>query len=187
MRAHCVVAMLLLVITAGCCTNQPAPRPLAVPTQPGAPTTNPVAMQICAPAWDEILKTWVTPPVGWKPDPLKVTNKSRHRVWVSPDGSAAYGVIYFDLPLPVGKDTAFNGFMSGMKNTSGEAILISKTEDSNAVHFVADGGLYRIRCNLSVSGFHGWTVYAGTLRAKPVNPDQLQLAEKARDRTQVGG
>jgi hypothetical protein len=176
----------LLAIVSGCCVNRPTARSIAAGTRPGMGTTVPVAT-ISAPAWDGDLNSLVTPPLGWKPDPLKVTNKSRHRVWISPGGSTAYGVIYFDLPLPVGKDIAFNGFISGMKNTSGEAILISKTEDSDAVHFVADGGLYRIRCDLSVSGFHGWAVYAGTLRAKPVNLDELKIAEEARDKTRVGG
>jgi len=173
----------MLLAATGCCTSHPASTPvrgsLAV-----ASTTGPAV--ICSPAWDNVLQSQVTPPIGWKPDPLKVTSRSRHRVWISPGGSTAYGVIYFDLPLPVGKNIAFDGFISGMKNTSGEAILLSKSEDADAVHFVADGGLYRIRCNLSVSGFHGWCVYAGTLRAKPVNYKELEMAEEARDQTRVG-
>ena len=150
------------------------------------PTSRPVMINIGPPIWDDVLKSRVTPPAGWKPDPLKVTDKSRHRVWISPGGSTAYGVIYFDLPLPVGVDLAFSGFLSGMKKASGEAILIFKSEDANGIHFVADGGLYRIRCNMIVSGFHGWVVYTGSLRAKPVNPEELRIAERARDQSEVG-
>jgi hypothetical protein len=175
MRRCFATVVVMLGFAAGCCRVHPAP------VEPA-----PVEMSILPRAWDEVLQTQITPPVGWKPDPLKVTDKSRHRVWISPGGTTAYGVIYFDLPLPVGTDMAFSGFLSGMKKTSGEAILISKTEDSKAVHFVADGGRYRIRCNLSASGFHGWCVYAGTLRANPVNPAELKIAEAARDKTRVG-
>jgi hypothetical protein len=184
LRHRMAAVILMLLAVPGCCANHPtsiaAKGSLSV-----VPTSGPVL--ICAPTWDEVLQAEVTPPQGWKPDPLKVTNKSRHRVWISPTGDTAYGVIYIDLPLPVGKDMAYDGFIKGMKNTSGEAIVLEKTEDSDAIHFTADGGLYRIRCNLSTSGFHGWCVYAGTLRAKPVIPRELKLAEEARDRTQVGG
>jgi hypothetical protein len=130
----------------------------------------------------------VTPPVGWKPDPLKVTDKSRHRVWISPSGSTAYGVIYFNLPLPVGADLALWGFLDQMKKTTGEAILVSKMPDEKLPgdRFVADGGHYRIRCNLLTRGFHGWAVYAGSLRARPVNQQELQVAEQAREQTRIG-
>jgi hypothetical protein len=143
---------------------------------------------ICAPSADADLQTMVTPPIGWKPDPLKITDKSRHRVWISPGGSTAYGVIYFNLPLPVGAGLAFGGFMDQMKKTTGEAIIISKAEDDQlpGYRFVADGGHYRIRCNLMTQGFHGWAIYAGSLRARPVNECEVKIAEEAREETRIG-
>jgi hypothetical protein len=130
----------------------------------------------------------VTPPIGWKPDPLKITDKSKHRVWLSPTGATAYGVIYFNLPLPVGANLALMGFLDQMKRTTGEAIVISQTEDDQlpGYRFIADGGHYRIRCNLMTRGFHGWAVYAGSLRARPVNPDEVRVAEQARELTKIG-
>ncbi len=147
----------------------------------------PVAAGICAPTRDAVLQAMVSPPVGWKPDPIKITDKSRHRVWLSPTGDTAFGVIYFDLPLPVGCNLALSGFIREMRKTEGEAKLISQKNDDDlpGIRFVAEGGLYTIRCNLTTSGFHGWAVYAGTLRMRGVNPPELALAEKAREQTRV--
>jgi hypothetical protein len=35
-------------------------------------------------------------------------------------------------------------------------------------------------------GFRAWTVYAGTLRDQPEEPQELQLAESAREQTRIG-
>jgi hypothetical protein len=43
-----------------------------------------------------------------------------------------------------------------------------------------------VRTNLFVDGFTGWAVYAGTLRAFPINQAELELAERAREDTVVG-
>jgi hypothetical protein len=139
------------------------------------------------PVTDEVLRAAVTPPLGWKPEPLKQSDKHRHRVWLSSTGNTAFGVIYFDLPLPIGADLALWGFLKEMKNTEGEANLIFKTKDDSipGLRFIAEGGPYRIRCKLQVDGFHGWVVYAGTLRAKPINQAELRCAELAREQTHV--
>jgi hypothetical protein len=47
-------------------------------------------------------------------------------------------------------------------------------------------GDYRMRTNLICKGFHGWAVYAGSLRKEAEVPVELELAERARDKTQVG-
>jgi hypothetical protein len=139
------------------------------------------------PVTDELLKATVVPPVGWTPDPVKQTEKHRHEVWLSPTRQTAYGVIYFDLPLPVGVDLALWGFLKEMKSTEGEANLIFKKTDQSlpGIRFAAEGGLYTVRCKLQVDGFHGWIVYAGTLRSKPINNEELKSAELARDHTRV--
>jgi hypothetical protein len=35
-------------------------------------------------------------------------------------------------------------------------------------------------------GWKGWAIYAGTLRSKEIVPDELALAELAREHTRVG-
>jgi hypothetical protein len=128
------------------------------------------------------------PPLHWKPDPLKQSSTHTHEVWLSPTGRTAYGVIYFHLPLPVGHDLALWGFLNQMRASEGEATLIEKKWDPNlgALRFVAEGGQYTVRTNLFVHGFSGWAVYAGTLRAYPVDQAELELAERAREDTAVG-
>jgi hypothetical protein len=128
------------------------------------------------------------PPVGWKADPLKSSGSHAHQVWLSPTGDTAYGVIHFALPLPVGDDLSLIGFLSEMRKSEGEAILLSKKRDPNlpGLRFVAEGGIYKVRANLITHGFEGWAIYAGTLRNHTERPEELDLAERARDNTVVG-
>src|SRR5262245_4088010 len=145
-------------------------------------------VDLVAPTYEAVINARVTPPVGWKPDPLKSSAMHKHQVWISPSGRTAYGVIYFTLPLPVGHDLTLWGFMNEMRRSEGEATLVSKQwdPDMKALHFVARGGRYVVRTNLVVRGFHGWAVYAGTLRNDEVIPDELAKAELARDATRLG-
>jgi hypothetical protein len=130
----------------------------------------------------------VVPPVGWNAEPLKRSDNHAHQVWISPGGSTAYGIIYFNLPLPVGPDLTLWGFMQQMQRVEGRATLISRQNDNAlpGLRFVAEGAIYTVRVNLIVGGFHGWAVYAGTLNQKPVNRDELVLAIRAREQTRVG-
>ena len=75
-----------------------------------------------------------------------------------------------------------------VRRSEGEATLISKKWDDKlpGLRFVAQGGRYVVRTNMTVRGFHGWACYAGTLRAEPVEADELKLAEEARERTTFG-
>ena len=84
-------------------------------------------------------------------------------------------------------DLALWGFLNQMRASEGEGRLIEKKWDPNldGLRFVAEGGQYTVRTNLFVHGFTGWAVYAGTLRAFPVNEAELQSAERARERTVV--
>ena len=169
--------ILCLALVSGCASHSRLPQP-----------TTTALSELCPPVANTQLQARVTPPIGWKPDPIKLSDKHRHQVWLSPTGDTAYGVIYFDLPIPIGDQLTLSGFLDEMKNSEGEANLISKINDGTlpGIRFVAEGGLYRIRCNLTTSGFHGWVVYAGTLRARPVNVEELKVAELARERTRVG-
>jgi len=130
----------------------------------------------------------VTPPLGWTLQPPKSSRQHQHQVWLSHSKNTAYGVIRFSMPLPLGNETALWGFMKEMKRTEGEARLISKQRDPErkALNFIAEGGLYTVRANIQTRGTRGWAIYAGTKRDHEVVPDELQLAEKARDHTMPG-
>jgi len=168
------------------------PAACAAPQKSGASlgAVEAAKLGLTNPAVDPDVMAEVTPPVGWSAEPLKASSKHKHQIWISPDHSTAYGVIYFSLPLPVGPDMALAGFLNGMKKTEGRAELLSKEYDSalgqhGGIRFVADGGLYTVRTNLQVDGFDGWAVYAGTVRDKPINQANLQIAEAAREHTRV--
>ena len=121
-------------------------------------------------------------------DPLKQTKNHAHQVWVSPTGHTAYGVIRFSLPLPVGPDTVLWFFIREMRASEGEARLISKRRDPQlkGLRFVAEGGRYVVRANLTTRGLRGWAVYAGTRRDREILPSELSLAELAREKTETG-
>lgn len=144
--------------------------------------------RLSAPFYDPDVDAVCTPPVGWKPDPLKKSNNHAHQVWLSANGRTAFGVIHFSMPFPVGEDLALWGFIKQMQQTEGDAHLLSRQDDPNlpGIRFVAEGGQYKIFANLIVRGFSGWAVYAGTLRNQPVDPADLDLAEVAREHTRVG-
>src|SRR4051812_12211840 len=65
-------------------------------------------------------------PNGWRAEPLKSSATHAHQVWLSPSGHTAYGIIHFKMPLPVGHDIALFGFLQNMKQSEGEATLVSK-------------------------------------------------------------
>ena len=135
------------------------------------------------------LEAMVTPPVGWQPDPLKRTNRHAHQAWISPSGKTAYGVIRMNLPLPfIGPEPVLRAFLDEMRRTEGQATLLSRATDRrlSGIRFVAEGGQYKVRTNLVVRGFRAWAVYAGTRRDAEEVPGELDLAERARERTKIG-
>ena len=146
-----------------------------------------VASGLSAPSHDDEVQATVVPPVGWKSDPLKSDNDHKHRVWISPTGDTAYGVIYFSLPLPLGSDFVLFGFMKTMKAQDPKATLVSKQTDDDlpGIRFVAEDSHYRIRTNLVKGSFEGWAIYAGSLQNRPINWAELRSAIKAREQTRV--
>jgi hypothetical protein len=140
------------------------------------------------PFFDPDVDAICTPPLGWKANPLKSSPNHNHQVWLSPNGDTAYGVIHFKIPLPVGQNLAFDGFLSQMKQTEGEATLLDRHDDPTlpGIRFIAAGGIYVIRANLLVSTWEGWAVYAGTLKSGPILQNELDLAIRAREHTRVG-
>ncbi len=127
-------------------------------------------------------------PMGWKAEPLKKSDRHTHQVWLSPTGRTAYGVIHFDLPLPVGVGIVHWEFLREMQKHEGEATELSRQNDPSlpGMRFVCEGGLYKMRINMIVQGFEGWAIYAGTLRRDEVMPAELELAERARENTLTG-
>ena len=167
-----------VVVCAGCASSPDA--------SPAVAQTATWSDQLTTPTPITELDALVVPPLKWRRDPLKTSERHNHQVWVSPDGGTAYGVIYFTLPLPVGEDLALHGFLAEMKRSEGEATLLSRNRDREVLRFIAEGGKYRVRGILRTRGFHGWAVYAGTLRAAPVSVDDLELAVQARENTALG-
>jgi hypothetical protein len=88
----------------------------------------------------------------------------------------------------VGIDLVHWEFLREMKKKEGEATEFSYASDSTlpGARFVCEGGRYRMRVNLIVDGFDGWAIYAGTLREFDIVPEELALAEQARERTIIG-
>jgi hypothetical protein len=130
----------------------------------------------------------VTPPVGWVPEPIKASAKHTHQIWLSPSGNTAYGVIFFNLPWPVGHDLGLLGFINEMRRTEGKATVQEKKNDPNlpGLRFVAEGGLYTVRGNMFVQGRRGWVVYAGTKVQFPIDEKELEIAVQARESTRIG-
>jgi len=176
-RAAILPASLLLLL-AGCYSQQASLAP--------RPGLNLTGLTLASPM--EAVEAMVVPPVGWTAQPIEEENRHSQEVWLSPSGDTAYGVIHTHLPWPVGPNLTLAGFLKEMKRKEGEAILISRESDPElpGIRFVAEGGKYMIRGNLISKGWHAWVIFAGTLRAKPVRPDELELAERAREATVIG-
>ena len=174
--------MALVLAAAAGCTHHVHAVP---PTK--AAVTLAVSSGLSSPTHDDQVQATVVPPVGWKADPLKSDNGHKHRVWISPTGDTAYGVIYFTLPFPLSSNFVLIGFMNNMKAQDGSAVLVSSVNDDAlpGIRFVAEDQHYRIRTNLVNGSFEGWAIYAGSLQNRPINWAELRLATKAREQTHV--
>jgi hypothetical protein len=190
-RRNIFFFMGLLALVPGCVPMPGARQASArVPADRLAPTADPrIFTCLNAPERDDTVEALVVPPVGWIAQPLKHSSRHDHQIWLSPSGSTAYGVIRFKLPLPLSPEAVLKmGFLPEMKRTEGAATLISSERDPSlpGIRFVAEGGKHVVRTNLITRGFKGWAVYAGTMRDRPEVPDELALAELAREQTAVG-
>jgi hypothetical protein len=163
-------------------------RPQYETNAPAIPATAPTTQGLDQGEYLESVEAVCMPPEQWIAQPLKKSSRHTHQIWLSPTGRTAYGVIHFGLPVPVGHELVLWYFMKEMRRVQGEADLLSKQWDPNlrTLRFVASGGQYTIRTNLSVRAFDGWAVYAGTLREGPIEQNELDLAERAREHTVLG-
>jgi hypothetical protein len=193
------LSVTVCLMAAGCTTARPTGQGEAVTASANLSPDRSLAAsdatsdvsdtQLSDPVGISELEAVVVPPAGWLPDPVKRSRNHAHQAWISPSGSTAYGVIRMNLPLPfIGPDTVLPRFLEKMRQTEGEATLLSRRNDGRlpGIRFVAEGGQYRLRANLVTRGFRAWAVYAGTLRDQPEVPDELQLAETAREKTKIG-
>lgn len=176
---------------AGCCPTSGRPGPAgaatATKTPSTAPSTLPSIADLSAPYAINALEAVVDPPVGWRRDKSDVDARHAHFVWLSPSGDTAYGVVLMNLPIPVGPDIVLWAFLNQMRKSDRQADLLRRENapDLPGLRFVAESGKYRIRANLTVRTWRAWAVYAGTIRARPVNSPELRLAEQARDGTRM--
>lgn len=145
-----------------------------------APPTSPTAVDL---GHDPELRARLRAPDGWRDDAPRRDANSVQRVWISPSGDTAFGVIRFELPLPVGHDLALWGFLRAMRRDDGRADLLEKHWDERrrVLRFVVEGQTYRVRALLHVRGLGGWSAYAGSLRERPENAAEIELAERARE------
>jgi len=175
---------LAVLIGAGSCASRPHPH---LPTT-GISWGSGDTVGLTPPFFDRDVEALCDPPVGWIAEPLKKNSMHTHQVWVSPTHHTAYGVIRFELPLPLGEDIALDGFISHMKSTEGSAELLSRTDDPNlpGLRIVAKGAKHTIRANFMVFGSIGWAYYAGSNNGSPVDEKEMAVAVRAREHTQVG-
>lgn len=174
--------MVLAVVAAGCGAKAAPRMPAAMERR--LATTQGLTARVPMRA----VEAQVDPPQGWIAQPLRSSPRHTHQIWLSPSGSTAYGIIRFELPLPVGPDIVLWYFMREMRREHGDAVLIDKRQDPvfDGIYFIADGGPYRIRTSLLTRGWRGWAIYSGTLRNKPINQEELEIAERAREYTVPG-
>jgi hypothetical protein len=185
-RSLLIAILLLAAVLSGCASNRSDTARVTLATGQIQPSLSAIGLNEATPRKD--VDGAVAPPLGWTPQPSKSSAKHAHQIWLSPTEKTAYGVIRFTMPLPLGNETALWGFMKEMKRTEGEARLLTKQRDPQlkALRFVAEGGLYTVRANLTTRGTRGWAVYAGTKRGQEIVPAELELAERAREHTTPG-
>jgi hypothetical protein len=174
---------LLAGVGAGCQSNKPQYPTYQPATQPVSDTGLADSSRMSN------VDAVVVPPAGWENEDPKKSEDHVHLSWKSPSGKTNYGVIYFSLPLPFSASWIYNPYLAAMKKSEGEANVIAGPVDDKSLpglRFTVECGDYRMRTNLICKGFHGWAVYAGTLRKEDEVAGELELAERARDKTKVG-
>jgi hypothetical protein len=171
-----LIAAILLPVSGGC-HHYYRPRAILPPMQGLSPV-----------APNEILQAMVTPPAGWKPEPLKSSDRHFHQIWLSPSGQTAFGAIRFRLPLPVGPSLLMGRFLAEMRRLEQTSDVLSREDDPElpGIRFVAEGTIHKVRVNLITHGFRGWAFYAGTFTGKEENKAELELAERAREASSPG-
>lgn len=168
-----VVLLLVVPVLTGCRSNDPV-------------TQASVEGELRGLHGDADVRAQCRPPVAWQPKPLEHFPRSVQRVWVSPTGRTAYGVIHIRLPFPVGPDLVLWRFIADMREMEGDGRLISRERSGGEVRFVAENTRYCFNARLHTSGRNAWIIYAGVGRDEAPNANEFSLAECARDATVPG-
>ena len=166
--------LLLTTVLAGCRSNDPVPQTAVEAKLRGLHADTDVLAQC-------------RPPLPWQPKPLEHFPRSVQRVWLSPTGRTAYGVIYIRLPLPVGPDLVLWRFIADMRDMEGDGRLISRERNGGGeIRFVAETPRYRFNARLHTASRNAWVIYAGVRRDEPPDAEEFSVAESARDATIPG-
>lgn len=184
-----IVFLLLSLLLVGCRGRGGSPPPVASTRPSLAFESAPADGGLESSRNFEPLEAIVAPPADWAVRDGPADKGQAHRVWLSPSGRTAFGVIRVNLPLPFLSPRLLLGpFLKKMREAEGEGRLISRASDPNlpGLRFVAEGGRYTMRGNLISRGWRAWVVYAGILRSQPVAPDELDVAERAREAVRPG-
>lgn len=168
---------ILLVMLTGCRSDGPAPFAAASEVAAGP---------LVDAEYDADLRARCRPPREWQPKPLERLPRSVQRVWVSPTGRTAYGVIHIRLPLPLGPDLVLWRFLAEMREVEGEGRLLSRERRGGDVHFVAESTKYRLSARLHTAGRSAWVIYASVLRDQPVDQAEFPVAQAASESTVPG-
>jgi hypothetical protein len=187
-RSWCLALLTCLLAGAGCANRVARHASIEPTTRPTTQEAERIMQALADPEWDPDLQALIAPPLGWQPSVMPNQLNAIHYLWISPSGKTAYGVIRFSLPFPAPYEPVLWVFLREIRKKEGHAALLAKsyTPGRRSMSFTVEGGRYTIRTTLVLRGLSGWMTYAGTLREHPVEPGELQVAETARDKTEVG-
>lgn len=172
------LALSLGAASGGCAKKYKRPaKPISASTTSTAPTTRPIR---------EFQKFFaeIDPPSDWRYELTSESGNHEHVTWVSPGKNTAVGILYFQMPFPVGHELAFRyGFMAEMRKKEGVANLIEKHWDPEieGLRFTVESRYFHVEAKFFVRGMEGWAFYAGTRLNNPVNKEEFQTAKRVRE------
>lgn len=174
-RPRLISVAVTALVASGCASAPPAPGIAPTP-------------QLTLPNAFPKLEATVAVPDGWTLNRRDEESNYTQKVWISPSGATAFGVVRFSVPLPSTHDMVLWVFMRQMRASEGNAALLSKTWDKRGkfLRFETKGGRFHVHGNLIVRGLGGWVVYAGTRAGDDVNPREFDLAVQARESVELG-
>jgi len=127
----------------------------------------------------QLIHVTSSPPQHWRSLPIQETAVYVHQQWKSPSGATGAGVVYIHLPLPMSaKMLLWLARMEYSKDVKDGKVQKEWTDELNRPWFEGENGKYHIRGYAIVDGFSAWIVYSGYKVARPVNPEELSIANK---------
>jgi hypothetical protein len=138
----------------------------------------------------EPLKVTLTPPGTWNALPLKKTSLYSHKQWRSPSRHTGVGVVYIRLPLPLPMSTLVWFAKQEYTKKENDGRLIGQwTDNLGRQWFEAENNKYHVKGYAVMNGLDAWIVYSGYRTNETLEPEQVELANRAMDniRPLVGG